>query len=75
MFCVFIRGGLGPFLPYWGEVSQWGLGPKKRLKRVPPFKRLQKRVAHDRAPEQFPWSVNQISSRPIRSQLDNCSKY
>ena len=40
----------------------------QRLKRVPPFKPLQKRVArnaHDHAPEKFLRSVNQISSRPI----------
>ena len=35
MFCVFVRGGPGPFLPYWGEVSQWGLGPKKTRKETP----------------------------------------
>ena len=79
---VSIRGGVGLLFPNWGEGPQWDLGPKKRLrkrlqrlKRVRPFKRLQKQNAHDHAPEQFPRSVNQISSRPIRSQLDNYSKY
>ena len=29
--CVlcYYPSGLGLFLPYWGEVSQWGLGPKE----------------------------------------------